>query len=1188
MEGTFFASHGWMLTPRLPAASRMLRGLCLGLALGALGHGSPAGHRRLQEEEIPEFDFDFGPADRYRQGVWEIVTGYFYIKGSFLLNAIGDIAYAAREMLAGVCDTNLPTNVIARQDILTLNQPVFGLNMSFQILAPLGWAHFCAATLSFVGYGPSEGPFDEFEAPPIRPLVQAALAQYTTLDLDQIDYWAIEVGNVGCREALVSYGTEDAPPLLLERSTMPARWQGRDEPSPCGGALSVKWTPSSEVKYPWEDKPCLAAPTPCICASIRTCRYLPHPSGGKRCMQGWETENDFTRVDCEDCPYQADCPPTCKDAYTPCMCVWWNCTWDVGRSVCETPVAEAAPLSCLLCARQPHCEGLDIEEVQPPAWSLIGDDDVGWFINVTFNRPIMFGPLMQSTEQAIHMSCQSDAEAGLVPPVFIRFDLAAADVTIPQDTLFLDARKVPNPLRLRYCELKILEGALVDENWIPMADSWSSPIYLLGDMVAPTLQTWVPENSAQNIPLDAQVELKFSETVDLGLLNRTVSLLALGSYGTEGPADELVASFPAASPRLRFDAVSLKVNLGGLLKHDAMYSLGLDPDLVQDKAGNSFEGLPIGIYAFRTAPASYDHSGILSSSPVAGVVTLISLLVLFASATALGLLAWTRSRRARSGPNKVAPEAEAECQDLSEGHGEEDMQDLPAFNGVDTFRDIIEDLRSVHMCTNEKAKQEDVQAVTFQPQPDDSYYETFHTDELAGDSTVLEPDLTIVHKARPVSASIQRRGPEEPFEEEEEPTNALEVYEYYAFPPPWSAEDLACPPSRPRPVAPPSEPQLLELRALEDLSPTNSQVPAIRDDPDAVRMDSTSPSMRTTAAPTRRQGKISRMRPASAHQASKAAIKSLHDSLRSARPKPRLRRPQSAPSQRVQEKLMQSGAIVFRESDKRLPSYSAGNLDAEIRSRPASAARSRPQSAAQSRLAIGDGGPDPVSPLSRTLKRASSHQSFALARPSSAVSLGTSLGRLADGDAQPLPWDEVASTPDMVLETAPDGRERLRLLGRDEEMPPLRIIHDHTPSFKPPLSQLSARARSEDENAALQLGQSASSPSADARAEEAAGGTTDPYKDPPPELEAERPSESEESESEESQELIRGIGMPWAWQDGSFLKHQEQLFKDPNKERIFQVPKHGKSGEAPGSPLARRHRALGIRSRSSLAEDLGS
>ena len=41
-----------------------------------------------------------------------------------------------------------------------------------------------------------------------------------------------------CRFILCS-ASEDAPPLLLERSTMPARWQGRDEPSPCGGALSV-------------------------------------------------------------------------------------------------------------------------------------------------------------------------------------------------------------------------------------------------------------------------------------------------------------------------------------------------------------------------------------------------------------------------------------------------------------------------------------------------------------------------------------------------------------------------------------------------------------------------------------------------------------------------------------------------------------------------------------------------------------------------------------------------------------------------------------------------------------------------------------------------------------------------------------------------------------------------------------
>ncbi|CAE7596467.1 unnamed protein product [Symbiodinium natans] len=1190
-----FPSHHWVLgAPPLPLASWMLRGLCLSLLLGP-SRGTFATHRRMQEDEIPEVDFDMSPSDRFRTGVWEIVTGYFYIRGPFQLNSLGDVAFATKEMLAGVCDTRLPTSVIARQDILTLNQPQVGLNMTFYILAPTGWAHYCVATLRFVGYGPSEGPFDDnFEAPPIRPLMEAALSQYTTLDTEQMDYWALEVGNVLCRETLVGHGMEDAPPLLLERSTMPNRWDGREEPSPCGPleeAIQVKWSPASAVKYPWEEKPCLAAPTPCICASIRTCRYLPHSSGGKRCAQGWETSNDFTRVTCEDCPYQADCPPTCKDAYTPCMCVWWNCTWDVGRSVCEPPATDAAPLSCLLCARQPHCLGLEVEEVRPESWSLLGDDDVGWFINVTFNRHIIFGPLMQTTEQAIHMSCQSEAEAGMVPPVFVRFDLAAQDLTIVQDTLFLDARKVPNPLRMRFCELKILEGAVVDAYWIPMAASWGSPVFLLGDTVAPTLGTWTPENSARDIPLHVQVELQFSEEVSLGLSNRSVSVLTMGSYGEEGPADELVASLPAGSPRLRFDSRALRVDLAGLLSHDVLYSVGLDPGLVQDKAGNSFAGLPVGIYAFRTVPAPYEGVSLWDPTPVAGTTTAIALAVLVGLAGVIGLLAWCKSRSARSG-NKVAPE-ELGCQeDLPEWHGEEvkelqlqQLQDLPTC--VDTFGGIMEDLRSVHACTSEKAKQQDVQAVTFQPQPDESYYETFCTEELAGDSTVLEPDLTIVHKARPTSASSQRVGEEA---QEEAAANAPEVYEYYAFPPPWSADDLACPPSSPsRPRPPPSEPQLLELPALEGTSPTEAQVLAISDQPEIRRMDSMSPSARVRGAPPQSPSRSSRKRPASATQASKEVIRSLHESLRSAKPKPRLRRPQSAPSQRMQERLMQSGAIVFREADKRLPSYSTGFLDEQRKSRPQSAAHSRPQSAAQSRLAIGPLGD--ASPVGRQLLRTRSHGSHGqnsigprLSRPTSAVAPITRSGThdlLLLADEAPSPTGPTGpsgpscdgSVPDMVLEMAPDGRDRLRLLGLGEEMPPLRIIRDHSPSLRTPrpIPEDEHTRRSEDVHSPHDFEQDGQA-SADAEESPAAPGLDLPS------------ASSEESGSESSEELRHGIGMPWAWQDGAFLKHQEQLFKDPSTERIYQKPKRRNQDEGCSSPLARRHRALGIRSRSSLVD----
>ena len=155
---------------------------------------------------------------------------------------------------------------------------------------------------------------------------------------------------------------------------------------------------------------------------------------------------------------------------------------------------------------------------------------------------------------------------------------------------------------------------------------------------------------------------------------------------------------------------------------------------------------------------------------------------------------------------------------------------------------------------------------------------------------------------------------------------------------------------------------------------------------------------------------------------------------------------------------MQSGAIVFRESDKRLPSYSTGFLEAEQRrSRPASAAQSRPQSAAQSRLAIGD------APVGPQLLRAQSHGGQSSGpriaiRPKSATPMarsGTELGLLAE-------TDEAPGIPEMVLETAPDGEGRLplglrifetvdgvlkearlrprRLLGQDEELPALRII----------------------------------------------------------------------------------------------------------------------------------------------------
>jgi len=120
----------------------------------------------LQEEVIPDVEFDIRATDTPRLGLHGVVSGWFYVKGSFTLGSLGDIAFATREMLANVCDNNLPTLALARQDILTITEPQVGLNMSFYVLPPKGFSHYCVAMLRFAGFGPTAPPFTITPAPP--------------------------------------------------------------------------------------------------------------------------------------------------------------------------------------------------------------------------------------------------------------------------------------------------------------------------------------------------------------------------------------------------------------------------------------------------------------------------------------------------------------------------------------------------------------------------------------------------------------------------------------------------------------------------------------------------------------------------------------------------------------------------------------------------------------------------------------------------------------------------------------------------------------------------------------------------------------------------------------------------------------------------------------------------------------
>lgn len=962
-----FESHQWLPVPRHISAPLLLL-LCFAT--------SSAAPNRILQDEASFVEFEVPATDTSRTGLREMVSGWFYVKGTFSLGSLGDVAFATREMLANVCDNNLPTLVLARQDILTISEPEVGLNMTFYVMPPPGWSHYCVAMLRFAGYGPTTPPFTVASPPPIRQMLEVSVGQNTGLNERLVDEWVIDIGNVNCLELMASYGSGNDPEVMLERSRMPDEWRGREEPSPCG-SVEAKWVPSSSVKLPWEEEPCKAAASACICASIPTCRFLAVPGGSKRCTNGWQTAFDTTSVSCEDCPYQPKCPPTCKDAYTPCTCTFWNCTWDESRSLCAPFDPNAGDLSCLLCSRQPHCVGLEAVAVEPAEWSVLEEE--GWLVNVTFNRRIMFGPLMQSEPSSLHFRCQSEEELAQVPPASMQYDLDRNKVKILEDTLQINTKEVPNDLIERYCQLTAYQGSILDLHYIPFEGIWRSHRFILGDTVAPTLQSISPENSAIDAPLNVTVRFTFSEIVSIGLgAGESFRLISLGGEGLQGPESEEIAIFPGGSPRVQLKGDTLTLQLEGALTYDTFYTIGIASNAVQDKVGNQFSGLTTGFYAFRTVARKgqtlLEEPGALLSTAAAFTIVFASILIL--SGLTVGALALWQRRRSRSiSPEPVETQEIADKTDHADFETMKELHNLKSWHGPETFETLFEELRGLQ-------KEQD-ENVAYKPPLDDSYYATMEP-LSAGSSTVLEPDMTLINKARPMSANRSSGG-----EGGSTVPDAVEVYEYYAFPPSWSMDDTACPPSS----GPPA------LMDAGDLSVPSTQ---------RMLEDSNTPTASKKVPELRFERSQRPERPLSAHERSKTIIRSLHHSLQSAKVPPRARsRPQSAPSQRVQERLIRSqSAALFREFDRRIPTL-AGN------SRP----ESRPSSAAFQRQAIADHGFDYALHLPR--------------RPTSAGAIQVRRSQTAPVDFREGTEHQALDTADLPVDSA--SKELQNYSGLDNE-----------------------------------------------------------------------------------------------------------------------------------------------------------
>lgn len=190
----------------------------------------------------------------------------------------------------------------------------------------------------------------------------------------------------------------------------------------------------------------------------------------------------------------------------------------------------------------------------------------------------------------------------------------AGTATIADNTLTITLAQ-PLAYETEY-ELTMPEGVILDEAGNPFAGISAGEMKfttaVAPDVEAPTLVSTVPANSATDVAVDTTIVLNFSEDIQTGTGNLTIS---------DGADDTRQISINDVAISGQTLTVSLETNLA----NDAQYSVTMPAGIVVDKAGNEFSGLEDGALSFHTVkaaepepPADTDAPTLASSVPANG------------------------------------------------------------------------------------------------------------------------------------------------------------------------------------------------------------------------------------------------------------------------------------------------------------------------------------------------------------------------------------------------------------------------------------------------------------------------------------------------------------------------------------------------------------------------------------------
>ncbi|CAE7240443.1 menB [Symbiodinium natans] len=473
-------------------------------------------------------------------------------------------------------------------DVRTVGLKRLGMNYTWQLLPPIEAGKDCVNRLAMVSFGPKEPPFDKFPAPPIRALFEAELRTHPPTRFLNMTGWTISLQNMSCDERKVIKHWNHSKSI----DVFPT-----EEPE-CLGSDSITWEPNLEGEFDLNEVGgCdTAASNACVCAALTNCEWATGVSGVPRCVY-----TSRPGVPCEACANQPQCVITpekqCEMKSTPCACVLGGggCNWDMSTSRCFFDVTASTP--CIACPRQWFCSLPEVRSKQPENLAVMGQEEVGWWINVSFDRDIEF--LRVGLGSGIMLQCRSKRPGDWAPT----FELDYGQLVIEGEVLHINVQGLPNE-ETRDCDLVISNNAVRGSSALLPFDGLEDNVIFvtIPDGIPPEVVNFDPPNSARGVSLATTVHFHFNENIKF-YSTGVLELYILGGNRTDRAADVKIAEISVWDEAVAIDRDTrrtLHVQLTGLLSTTTYYSLTIPGKTISDSANNPFPGIERGVYIFQT------------------------------------------------------------------------------------------------------------------------------------------------------------------------------------------------------------------------------------------------------------------------------------------------------------------------------------------------------------------------------------------------------------------------------------------------------------------------------------------------------------------------------------------------------------------------------------------------------------